>query len=123
MDWFEGDAESLPAGPFDRATALSVLNLLPDKRAALSALRRAMKGGGRLVPADGFATGGPGSPGGSGPLGDAAFTAILRATGWRSVRLEDLTPLVRRLHGTAAWAWPEYLRPGVRYLLHALEPA
>lgn len=122
VDWFEGDAESPPPGPFDRATALSLFNLLPDKASALSAWRRAMTGSGRLVLTDGF-TSGPGTRGGSGPLRDGAFTAMLRATGWRSVRREDLTPLVRRLNEAGAWAWPEYLRPGVRYLLHALEPA
>ena len=119
------DAEALPDGAaFDRAAALSVLNLIADKRAALRNWRRIAGAGARLVVTDGFApadaTDAPG--GGPGPLTDAGFDALCRTTGWRPVHREDLTPLVRRLHAQKAWPWPEYLQPRFRYVLVALAP-
>lgn len=118
------DAESPPDGAaFDRAAALSVLNLIPDKRAALASWRRLAGEGARVVVTDGFApadaTDAASDPG---PLTDAGFDALCRATGWRSVHREDLTPLVRKLHAQKAWLWPEYLQPRFRYVLIALEP-
>lgn len=126
----EGDAEAPPAGPHDRLVALSLFNLLPDKACALAAWRRVAKDSARLVLTDAFATGprpatAPAreDAAGTGALGDPAFAAMLRRTGWRPVHREDLTPLVRRLHEEKAWPWGEYVRPGFRYLLHALQPA
>lgn len=116
----EADAEAPPAGPHHRLSALSVFNLLPDKEAALAAWRRVAAPGARLVLTDAFRSAGPGGNG-TGAMGDAAFAALLRRTGWRPLRREDLTPLVRRLHDQKAWPWPEYVRPGFRYALHALE--
>lgn len=117
------DAESPPAAAaFDRAAALSVFNLLADKRAALASWRRLAGDGARVVITDGVAHAGTPDPHGPGPLTDAAFDALCRATGWRSVHREDLTPLVRKLHARKAWAWPEYLQPRFRYVLVAIEP-
>lgn len=118
--FLEGDAEDAPAGPHDRLSALSVFNLLPDKRAALRAWRRASRLGSRLVVTDGFALGGPGTEG-SGPTTLSALAQLGRATGWRRIHQEDLTPLVRRLHAAQAWPWGEYVRPGIRYTLVTLE--
>lgn len=114
------DAEEPPRERFDRLSALSLFNLLPDKRAALGAWRRAAREGARLVITDGFATGGPGTEGG-GPTTLPALTQLGRTTGWKRVHQEDLTPLVRRLNDAKAWPWPEYVRPGIRYTLVVLE--
>lgn len=116
----QADAEDPPAARHDRLAALSVFNLLPDKRAALSAWRRAARVGSRLVITDGFATKGLGTEGG-GPTTLPALAQLGRTTGWKRVHQEDLTPLVRRLHDAKAWPWSEYVRPGVRYVVVALE--
>lgn len=116
------DAEDPPAGPFDRMTALSVFNLMPDKRAALAAWRRAAAPRARLVLSDAFATTGTGTTG-AGAASLAALPGLAREAGWRVVHQESLAALVERLHARRAWPWPEYVRPGHRYLLLALEPA
>lgn len=118
----EGDAETPPAGPFDRLSALSLFNLLPDKAAALAAWRAVARPDATLVLTDGFVTRGPGVRTGAGATSVATFDQLARDAGWRIVRRDDLTPVVRRLHGRGAWPWSEYVRPGFRYALVALAP-
>lgn len=115
------DADQPPEGRFDRATVLSVFNLLEDKRAALHAWRRAIADDGLLVLTDAFATRNV-TTRGAGALDDAAMDQTLRETGWRALHREDLTPIIRRLHAHKAWPWPEYVRPGYRYVLLTLAP-
>lgn len=116
----EASAEAPPGGPFERGCAMSLFNLLPEKRAGLRAWRRVMPRGARFVLTDAFVSSGPGSSG-SGAMSWASFVALARECGWRVARREDLTPLVRKLNEEQAWLWPEYMRPGFRYLLVALE--
>lgn len=113
----QADAEQPPEACYHRLSALSLLDLLPEKGAALRAWARVADRGARLVVTDGFAARG-GVREGAGPLGEARFLALARGAGWRPVRQEDVTPLVARLPG---WPWPEYVREGIRYLVIALE--
>ena len=114
-----GDAESPPDGQFERVSALSVFDLMPDKRAALAAWRRTMTPEGRLVLADGFVTRGPGTLG-AGPASQDGLVQLARTTGWRLAHREDLTPLVRKLDAGGAWPWKEYVREGCSYALVTL---
>lgn len=114
----ESDAESPPAGPFGTATALSLLDLVPDKRAALAAWRRVVRG--RLVVTDGVslldeARVGPGA------TTVTHLRSLAEEAGWRVAMEEDLTPLVAALDARRAWPWPEYVRAGYAYALLALE--
>lgn len=120
--FLEGDVEAPPDAAFDRLSALSVFNLLPDKAAALAAWRKiAIPQSGRLVIADGLATAGPGTLG-AGALSPDGLDLAARRAGWRVVHREDLTPLVAKLTAAGVWPWPEYVRPGVRYAVVALQP-
>lgn len=118
--FMEGDAEAPPDALFDRISALSLLDLVPDKLAALEAWRKVAVPGGRLVVADGFATAGPGTKG-AGALSPEGLTLAARRTGWRVGRWTDVTPVVARLHAAGTWPWPEYVRPGFRYAVVALD--
>ncbi|HWG92033.1 MAG TPA: methyltransferase domain-containing protein [Candidatus Thermoplasmatota archaeon] len=120
VNYQAGEAEAPPTGPWDRATVLSVFNLLSDKRGALEAWRRVLHPRGRLVLTDAFTTGA--STRGVGPLSEPAFLRLLNQTGWRMAHREDITRLVTRLNAEGGWFWSEYLRPGYRYLLVAIEP-
>lgn len=111
------DAEAPPEGPFGSATALSLVALLPDKRAALAAWRRVVRG--RLVVTDGCALRGP-DPAGTGALTRDGFARLAEETGWTLALEEDLTDLVRALHARGAWPWGEYVREGYGYRLYAL---
>ncbi|GEM_PF-4868847 len=116
----EGPAESPPEASYQRVSALSLLNLLPDKEAALRAWARVAAPGARLVVTDGFALRG-GVRDGVGPLTEAHLVALARRTGWRPIRQEDITALVAKLNAAGAWPWPEYVREGMRYQVVALE--
>lgn len=118
--FLQGDAEAPPDAHFDRVSALSLLNLLPDKAAALAAWRRALMPGGKLVIADGFATAGAGTLG-AGALSPDGLALAARRTGWKLQHWEDVTPLVRQLHAKRVWPWPEYVRDGFRYAIVTLE--
>lgn len=113
------DAESPPAGKYRRISAISVFNLLPDKAAALRAWRRVGARDARLVLTDAFAQDPAQASAGAGAVTDAALVRLARDAGWRIVRREDLTRLVRELHAKKAWPWPEYVRDGFRYQLVA----
>lgn len=114
-----GDAEAPPAASHLRISALSVFNLLPDKRAALAAWRRVAAPDARLVVTDGFDMRGAGTLG-AGAASPAGFERAARAAGWRIVHREDLAPLVAKLHVDKKWIWPEYVREGFRYRLEVL---
>lgn len=118
--FMDGDAESPPDAHFDRISALSVLNLMPDKTAVFSAWRKVVVPGGRLVIADGFAMSGSGAMG-VGALSPDGLGLAARRAGWSIGHREDVTPLVAKLHAQGAWPWPEYLRPGSRYAIVALD--
>lgn len=122
VSFVEGDAESPPAARDHRFSALSLLNLLPRKEAALRAWARLAAPHARLVLADGFATT-HGVVEGVGPLGMARLVALGRRAGWRVVHREDVSALVAKLAAARAWPWPEYLRAGIRYEIVALERA
>lgn len=114
------DAETPPEGAFDRISATSVFNLLPDKRAALTAWRRVAAPGARLVITDGFDVRGAGTLR-AGAASHAGLDAAARGSGWRVIHRDDLTPLVRKLHAAKQWIWPEYVRDGIRYELVVLQ--
>lgn len=118
--FMDGDAESPPDAHFDRISALGLLNLMPDKTAALTAWRKVVVPGGRLVVADGFATSGSGAMG-AGALSPDGLSLAAGRAGWRVSHREDVTPLAAKLHAQKAWPWPEYLRPGFRYAVVALD--
>lgn len=115
-----GDAETPPAGEYDRVGALSLLSLLPDKRAALAAWSQALAPGGRLVVADGLAA--AGFANGPGPLTETGIAALAGHAGLAVVRRANLTRVVAGLAARGAWPWGEYVRPGLRYVALAMEP-
>lgn len=115
-----GDAETPPEGQFERVSALSLFDLMPDKRAALATWRERATPQGKLVITDGFAMRTPGTHG-AGAISQDGLVQLARVTGWRLVHREDLTPLVKRLDAEKAWLWPEYVRDGFSYGLVVLE--
>jgi ubiquinone/menaquinone biosynthesis C-methylase UbiE len=105
-----GDALALPVRPgaFDGATAHSVLYLLPDARAALREVRRALRPGGAVAVLEPRA----GAPDVRGALGGGAHHAIAMAM-WRGMsglhRRYDEAALAALLHEAGfegARAWP-----------------
>lgn len=116
-DFLVGDAEA-PGGPYASGTALSLLNLMPDKHAALQAWRTAISG--PLVITDGFALSGA-SARGSGAMTRADFDTLAASLGWRMTRRLDITAHVASLAARGAWSWPEYVREGFAYDLVRLD--
>lgn len=49
IEWHQGDATSLPAGPFDIVTCQQGLQFFPDRLQALTAMQRVLAPGGRLA--------------------------------------------------------------------------
>jgi ubiquinone/menaquinone biosynthesis C-methylase UbiE len=119
VNFVEGDAKSPPDAMFERLFALSVFNLLADKRAALVAWRKVTLRGGRLVLGDDFDM----RSAGTAHVGAASLeglSQLARETGWRVQAREDLTTLVSKLNAKGAWSTPENIRKGIRHALVVL---